>query len=704
MKKKSLVIPALSSLLLSTAILASTTAYAEETTEPAVVTSNTGAEPTTSNAVSAETPVSNDVTGEELPVFDKEVVILHTNDIHGRIEENAKARTPVIGLAKLDGVVKEEKAKTDQLTLLLDAGDAFQGLPISNSSKGLDMLEIMNNMDFDAMAVGNHEFDFDLTTVNTYKEKLKFPLLSVNTYVNNVRLFEASTIIDKDKTVKGDEFVVIGVTTPETYTKTHPKNVVGVEFRDPITEVNNAIAEIEAKAKAENVVYNNYVILAHMGIDATTPEEWKGSTLAKALDANPLLADKKVILIDGHSHTVHTDKFGHVVYNQTGSYLENIGKIRLSKDGAIDAQNLSYKDVKDVIPTEKISKMVANVKAKFDADNAVVVIENNPVKLEGNRNHVRVRETNLGNAIADSLYEYGQTGFSHKTDIAVTNGGGIRETIKENAPVTKGDIIAVLPFGNIISQIQLTGQQVKEMFMKSFSSPLQLNKETGKTVLDERGLPLLEPNGPFLHTAGVKVFYDTTKDANERVLSIQVLNKETGQYEPLDLEKTYYLATNDFLAAGGDGYKMLNGAREEGPSMDEVFAEYLKKVDLLTYKEINPNKRLVAINEKDYKALYPKQQGDVKHVEVSKNPPTYELPTYVLPQPEGILLEEPKEVATPEMKEEKKAMPLSTASVSSASQAKATLPKTGDAGSVFAVIGGLFSFIGAGFITKSKKD
>lgn len=119
----------------------------------------------------------------------------------------------------------------------MDAGDAFQGLPISNSSKGEECANILNRIGYDAMAVGNHEFDFGLDEVKKYKEILKFPLLSANTYVNGARLFEASMIVDKDKNVVGDEFVVIGVTTPETATKTHPRNqcsrgyVYGPNFR-----------------------------------------------------------------------------------------------------------------------------------------------------------------------------------------------------------------------------------------------------------------------------------------------------------------------------------------------------------------------------------------------------------------------------------------------------------------------------------------
>ena len=195
--------------------------------------------------------------------------------------------------------------------------------------------------------------------------------------------------------------------------------------------------------------------------------------------------------------------------------------------------------------------------------------------MNGDRENVRVRETNLGNVVADSLYQYGQTGFSHPTDIAVTNGGGLRETISKDKPITKGNVIAVLPFGNTISQIQVTGQQVLDMFEKSLGSILQVDK-AGKTVLDENGQPLLEPSGGFLQVSGVKVYYDTNLPSGKRILAVQVKNRTTGLYDRLDLAKIYYLTTNDFLAAGGDGYTMLGGAREEGPSMDAAFEDYLK--------------------------------------------------------------------------------------------------------------------------------
>ncbi|MCY7102679.1 cell surface ecto-5'-nucleotidase Nt5e [Streptococcus oralis] len=640
MNKRSL-LPVLSTALLAPAFLAGQV-YAEEATTPAesstvVATpassstpapvSNPAAPATSTNEVA--TPAT--VAPAEAPAApvestkneEKDTVILHTNDVHGRIVEEKG----VIGDAKLATVIEQERAKSNQNTLVVDAGDAFQGLPISNSTKGEARAEILNQMQYDAMAVGNHEFDFGLDEAKKYKEILKFPLLSSNTYVNGARLFEASTIVDKDKTVEGDEFVVIGVTTPETATKTHPKNVKGVTFTDPISEVNKVIEEVQAKARAEGKDYKHYVVLAHLGVDTTTPVEWRGSTLAEALSKNPRLKGKRVTVIDGHSHTVASTTYGdNVTYNQTGSYLHNVGKvIYKSRQLLGNPTQIPAADAKKLPANPTVEKLVKDIKQKYDAENAVEVVSNSPVELNGDRENVRVRETNLGNVVADSLYQYGQTGFSHPTDIAVTNGGGLRETIAKGKPITKGNVIAVLPFGNTISQIQVTGQQVLDMFEKSLGSILQVDKD-GKKVLDENGQPLLEPSGGFLQVSGVKVYYDTNLPSGKRVLAIQVKNRTTGRYDLLDLAKTYYLATNDFLAAGGDGYTMLGGAREEGPSMDAAFEEYLKTADLTQYEKINPNSRTISVDSTTFSLPVETPQTNAAANDATTNVPlTYEV-------------------------------------------------------------------------------
>ena len=590
-------------------------AFADEST-PAPTTSPVAA-PLSEPSEALVAPKTGDATPSSKPTdtaepssaavpktTEKDIVLVHTNDVHGRIveEKGRDKNTSVVGDAKLATVIENERAKKDQTTVVLDAGDAFQGLPISNSTKGEARAEILNKINYDAMAVGNHEFDFGLDEAKKYKEILKFPLLSANTYVNGARLFEASTIIDKDKNVKGDEVVVIGVTTPETSTKTHPKNVQGVTFKDPIPEVLNVVKEIQAKAKAMGDDYKTYVVLAHLGVDTTTPDAWRGSTLADELSKSPLLKGKRVVVIDGHSHTVESKTYGdNVTYNQTGSYLNNIGKVTLKPNSLLGTPSLiKASETTNVTPNSEVKKLVDEIKAKYDAENAIVVVKNSPVELSGTRENVRVRETNLGNVVADSLYEYGQTGFQNKTDIAVTNGGGLRETIAKDKPITKGSVIAVLPFGNTISQIKVSGKNVLEMFEKSLGSILQVDK-AGKTVLDENGQPLLEPSGGFLHVSGAKVYYDTNLPAGKRVLRVEVKNHDTGAYDKLDLNRTYYLTTNDFLAAGGDGYTMLGGERQEGPSMDEAFKNYLEKADLTKYAVVNPNSRTISVDSKTYK-------------------------------------------------------------------------------------------------------
>ena len=726
MQKKKILLPLL---LLAPAFLAHQV-YADEqvASEPsqevaAVASAQEGNVPDGAIDTSAQDKESASDKQSDLP----DANIIHTNDVHGRIVEEKG----VIGDAKLAAVIEEER-KNNPSTLVVDAGDAFQGLPISNSSKGEERAKLLNEMGYDAMAVGNHEFDFGLDEAKKYKEILNFPLLSSNTYVNGARLFEASTIVDKDKNVVGDEFVVIGVTTPETATKTHPKNVQGVTFKDPISEVNSVIDEVEARAAAEGKSYKNYVVLAHLGVDTTTPVEWRGSTLAEALSNNPKLKGKRVTVIDGHSHTVQSTTYGdNVTYNQTGSYLNNIGKITYKANQLLgNPQQISAASTKDVVPNAKIAAMVKEIKERYDAENAKVVRDNSPVELNGQRENVRVRETNLGNVVADALYEYGQTGFSHKTDLAVTNGGGLRETIAKDKPITKGDVIAVLPFGNTISQIKVTGQNIADMFAKSLGSILQ--EKNGQPVLDENGQPLLEPSGGFLQVSGAKVYYDTTLPAEKRILHIEIKNPETGKYESLDPAKDYYLTTNDFLAAGGDGYTMLGGAREEGPSMDVAFADYLAKADLTAYSVINPNSRTISISSKkdsdgdgvsDIEEIkngtdpsdpksYP-GRTDVPNGQSNQNPSgqNYQpLPNYssngnvVQPSPKPAVTVDPA-------KEEKKgevatnSKPLTVNVAKTFTSSKARLPETGTKESPALLIVSLFTaFLGILGFKKSQED
>lgn len=177
--------------------------------------------------------------------------ILHTNDIHGRLAEE-KGR--VIGMAKLKTVKEQEKPD-----LMLDAGDAFQGLPLSNQSKGEEMAKAMNAVGYDAMAVGNHEFDFGYDQLKKLEGMLDFPMLSTNVYKDGKRAFKPSTIVKKN----GIRYGIIGVTTPETKTKTRPEGIKGVEFRDPLQSVTAEMMRIYKDV-------DTFVVISHLGIDPST--------------------------------------------------------------------------------------------------------------------------------------------------------------------------------------------------------------------------------------------------------------------------------------------------------------------------------------------------------------------------------------------------------------------------------------------------
>ena len=553
------------------------------------------------NKLIAEGKIPEEIINQKTPF-----TIMHTNDMHGRMDADLKNNT--LGVAKL-------KTYKDQIqpTLMVDAGDAFQGLPLSNYRQGLDMAAAMNAVGYDAMTVGNYEFDFGYDVAMAYKNALNFPIVSANVYKDGARSFEPYTIVEK----AGRKYAIIGLTTPETATKTHPDNVEGVTFTDPIPEAKELLMELKGKA-------DSYVFLSHLGVDETTPTKWRSDTLAKSLSEDPAFSDFDMVILDGHSHTALKEglRFGNVLLAQTGNYLNNVGIVKADfgkNPSSLNASLTPAASLAELVPDPTVQAIVETAKTNFAEGTSEVVIPYNPFTLNGERDNVRTRETNLGNLISDALYDYGQTGFAHPSDFAVINGGGIRASLLQG-PVTKGDVIAVLPFGNIISQVAATGDQVYQLFEHSLRSMPRTDKE-GKVILDDNGLPALGANGGFLQASeSIRVYYDSTKKgadpeaktAGERILRVELLNKQTGKYEPLDKKKTYYVTTNDFLAAGGDGFTMLGGEREEGPSMEMIVMDYLKSagtlravstkgtVDLSKYAMEFPGARIVSMTEEDF--------------------------------------------------------------------------------------------------------
>lgn len=547
------------------------------TTEKATTEAATTEAPTTEKATT-EAPTTEQAT-TETPAGPNSVKILHTNDMHGRLDaEDGR----VIGMAKVKTIKDNE-----QPTLMFDSGDAFQGLPLSNFSKGADMAKAMNAVGYDAMTVGNHEFDFGFETAMNYKKLLNFPILSSNVYKDGKSVYAPSTIIEKN----GKKYGVIGVTTPETATKTHPNNIIGVSFLDPVASVTAEMKKLQGKVDA-------FIILSHLGIDTTTKEAWRGDNLATKIADNKNFKNNAIVILDGHSHSVieNGELKNTVMLAQTGTALANIGKVTFDLQDKVasnlKASMIKESDTKEVTQDAAVKAIVDTAIDNFGKATSEVVFHNS-VQLQGERNDVRTRETNLGNAIADAMEAYSVNGFDTAGDFAVTNGGGIRASIEGNKDVTIGDIIKVLPFGNTITQINVKGSDVKAMFEHALSAP----------VIEKDGKTGLDANGAFLHISkSIKVHYDMTKPAGERVYAIEVLNKKTNKFEPLNNTKTYKVVTNDFLAVGGDGYTMLGGPREEGPSLDAVVRQYFKTADMTAYTS-EALQRILAGNASAYQPV-----------------------------------------------------------------------------------------------------
>lgn len=512
-----------------------------------------------------------------------EFVIVHTNDMHGQMDAKVQE------LAYL-------KAYADSVNALaiFDAGDASQGLPLNNITKGARLGEIMTTIGFDAMAIGNHEFDYDQKTVlglsdGFFKSSPEIPKLGTNVYFNassefgkaGDSVFETSKILTKKLGEDNISLSVFGLSTPETYVKADPRHSEGIDFQDPLPAL---LIELE---KEEHKDSDYFVILTHLGTDETTKLEWRGNYVAEELSKNVKHADKKFIVIDGHSHSHYEDgqKFGNnVLYGQTGSSLNNIGTMTIDRTDFSNSviKTVPIKDgynlhagMTSLTPNKEIIESLKNAALEFEDLTKEVILENLPIRLVGDRDPARLRETNLGNLIADSMYDYANNTFDTYTDLAVMNGGGIRANI-EPGIVTLKEVITVMPYGNRVVQIDVTGQQVLDMFEHALNAKLQFEDGTETLKLDKNGLAQLSSNPAILHASDtVRLEFNPLNDPGSRVQKLEIANPDTLSMEPIDLNKTYKLATLEFLAVGGDGFKMLGGARLEGANDAEIFADYI---------------------------------------------------------------------------------------------------------------------------------
>jgi 2',3'-cyclic-nucleotide 2'-phosphodiesterase (5'-nucleotidase family) len=464
------------------------------------------------------------------PVSGKHITILHTNDTHAHVVANDKE----MGFAKLAGIIDKYRASNPN-TLLLDDGDTVHGTTFATLVNGESIVKVINKLRYDAMAPGNHEFNYGWKHLVELSKEIQFPVLSANIkQTDGTRLFKPYII----KEVDGVKIGIIGLTTPETAYKTNPKNVEGIQFTDPSVEAKAAVDEIRSKV---DVV----VVLGHLGQDASSKD-----TSLKVVKEVPGID----IFIDGHSHTVLAK--GMVGDNGTliasaGEYTKYLGVVDLWVDGGKviqkQAKLIDAAQATDVQPNADIAALIASIQKEQEPILKEVVAQTS-VNLEGAREKVRAGETNLGDLLTDAMRDI--TG----ADVALTNGGGIRASIKTGT-VTKGDIITVLPFGNQIVTLKVKG------------SDIQAALENGTASYPEL-------SGGFPQVSGISFKIDTSASKGSRVHSILIGGK------PLDPDATYTLATNDFTAVGGDQYTMFAKYPQTGMfgSLDEALIRYMQKV------------------------------------------------------------------------------------------------------------------------------
>lgn len=466
-----------------------------------------------------------------------ELVIIHANDTHGRIMEGANDG---MGYGRIDTIVESLEA-TYKNVLYLDAGDTLHGTVMASLDRGDSMVKVLNEAGVDAIVPGNHDYNYGIDRLIELSKTMKFPILAANV-VRDGALYDKLVFEDYIiKDIEGYKVGIFGLSTPETAFKTSPKNVEGIKFLDPVETAEKVVK----KLKKEKVDY--IIALVHLGLDEASSAKDRSDNLAK-------LVPEIDLVIDGHSHTVLPNGLevnqNYVV--QTGEYDKNLGKVivTFNPDGTekevislIDKKTAmaSYSDDPDMV------KLVGTIKAE-QSKVSEAVIGKTDVKLLGERKIVRAGESNLGNFLTDAML------WKTGAEIALTNGGGIRASI-DIGEITRGEVITVLPFGNYVIVQELTGADIKAALENGIA-----------------GYPS-QDYGAFAHVAGLKYTFDGTKAIGERVVTVTLNNGEV-----LNLTKTYKVATNDFIAAGGDKYVMFKGkkvvANFEG--LDEILTDYIK--------------------------------------------------------------------------------------------------------------------------------
>lgn len=476
-------------------------------------------------------------------------VILHTNDVHGAVE----------GYAYIAQLKADYEAKGAEV-ILVDAGDFSQGTTYVSSTKGLDAIEMMNAAGYDVVTLGNHEFDYGYTQLKDNMTKAKFKVLCADVFnADGTPIFDANYTYTTKSGVKVGFF---GMETPETQTKANPTKIKGLTFATNDAFTKAAADQVEALKDADVVI-----CLAHLGVDGES----------KPYRSTDLYAAVKGIdfIIDGHSHTVMTKGENGEPIQSTGTAFANIGVIVIDDATKKIESNSLFEIKEDTAKDATVAAAAQKIIDRIDKEYGAVfakseVVLNGAKAPNGNRDS----ETNNGDLITDAMvWKILQDKESLTVDadhvVAVTNGGGIRKAINPG-DVTKKSINEVLPFGNTVVTIYITGAELLEALEAStYCTPDAIG-----------GFPQVSGINYTISTA---VAYDANAETypastyyGPKSINRVTINSINGKEFKAD--DTYAVITNDFCGGGGDTYYAFAAATakfDTGIPLDEVVMEYI---------------------------------------------------------------------------------------------------------------------------------
>ena len=486
-----------------------------------------------------------------------DVTILYTNDVHTYID-NKSPKPTYAAIAALKKSIED----TGRDVLLVDAGDHIQGTAYGSMDDGATIIELMNEAGYDLATPGNHEFDYGMARAKAVLQEADFPYVSCNW----VDLRTGLNVLPSVKFffVGGRKIAFVGVTTPETFTKSTPAYFMNDAQTKYIYDIlggedGQKLYDAVQKAidKAEFWGADTIIGLGHLGVDPSSSPWTSEEVIAHTHGFTAF--------IDGHSHTVMankqvTDASGKAVtLTQTGSYFKNIGKMTVGADGTITTELIDTYEGLDAAVAATASNWISAVDDMLGEEIAVGDTKfyiNDPAT---GKRRIRSGETNLGDFVADGIYTYFNEIEELHCDIAIMNGGGIRTDV-EAGPWSFKTCKTVSPFGNVACLMSVTGQQIQDAL------------EFGARFAGAEG----KENGGFLHVAGARYTIHPmipntvqTNDKNvwtgsatiPRVSNVEIYDKTTGTYQPLDPNATYALAGMNYTLRNlGDGFAMFDGA------------------------------------------------------------------------------------------------------------------------------------------------